>query len=103
MSGHRLDRLIALSNDPSATDAERRLARERADQMRDSVDDASCFVECDPELSDAIGRAMARAGSVRSRGYRDARYRAAERRVGRAEFQRWRDRNQGIDRSTRSK
>lgn len=96
MSRRRLEALDALARDPGATEAERRLAADRAAAMRAqvgcSIPDAQYVeVECDDELVAAVDRAMARAAGVHSRRYRDARIRAAEQRVGREAFKQWRD------------
>lgn len=89
----RLDKLIALSRDPSATEAERALAAEYAAKIQGvtRIPDDQRYVEVGDELLAAMDRAMARAAGVRHRGFRAARVRAAEHRLGRDAMKQWRD------------
>lgn len=93
-TNRRLDKLIALSRDPSATEAERALAAEHVARIRSTTGpdlDDQRYVEVGDELLAAMDRAMNRAASVRHRGYRDARIRAAEHRLGCGTLKQWRD------------
>lgn len=103
MSRQRIDRLRALANDPAATDAERALAREHIARS-EATEPASAaseyhYVEVDDDLVAAMDRAMARAASVRHPGFRAARIRAAEHRLGRNAQKAWLDsRGQPLER-----
>jgi hypothetical protein len=89
----RLDALEALSQDPGATEAERRLAAERLARLCGAgpMPAPDTEIEFDDELIAAFDRAMARAANVRSSKHRAARIRAAEQRLGRQTAQQWRD------------
>lgn len=96
MNRRRLNKLRALANDPAATDAERALAREHIARIESAVgvDDVladDCLIPVSDDLVAAMDRAMARAATVQSRAFRDARVRAAERRLGRRTMKQWRD------------
>lgn len=90
----RLDALDALARDPGATEAERRLAAERAAAIRREYgEQAAPYIETEvnDELVAAFDRAMVRATKVRSPKYRAARIRAAEQRLGRETRKQWLD------------